>query len=225
MTCPKTQAAAVLFDLDGTLVDTAPDFRAVLHAMCLQAGITPPGDAAIHATVSSGARALLRLAFAINDDHPDFATHLDDLLTRYAGTLAQTRSTLYPGMTKLLSELQVRNISWGVVTNKPLRFSAPLLSALGLSQDCAVLICPDHVTHSKPHPEPLLLACRQLQCKPADTFYVGDHPRDIEAGRAAGMTTIAAAWGYLPEQPPVQDWQADIIAAQAADLSRYLWQE
>jgi 2-phosphoglycolate phosphatase len=222
MSRKRPQPAAVLFDLDGTLLDTAPDFRAVLHAMCLRHGIAPPDDAAIHATVSSGARALVQLAFDLTESQPAFAALLDDLLGRYAIQIKHSAAILYPGMTGLLAGLQAKNIPWGVVTNKPLRFSEPLLAALDLSARCAVLICPDHVRQSKPSPEPLLLACSKLDCNPGQSIYIGDHPRDIDAGRAAGMTTIAAAYGYLPNHPPVQDWQADFIADQVNDIADYL---
>ena len=114
-------------------------------------------------------------------------------------------------------------IPWGVVTNKPVRFSLPLMRAMNLGSRCSVLICPDDVTNAKPHPEPLLLACDRLSRIPDVSVYVGDHPRDIIAGKAAGMKTIAAAYGYLPEYPPVSDWGADLIVYSVEQISHTLW--
>lgn len=225
MTTQRALPASVLFDLDGTLIDTAPDFVAVINQLCTQAGIIPPSPKAIHATVSSGARALTQLAFELTQQDAGFDTRLQALLDLYGQQIQSSHAQLYPGMQQLLTRLRNESIPWGVVTNKPLRFSQPLLQALGLAEACSVLICPDHVTHSKPHPEPLLMACQQLDCEPLASIYVGDHPRDIEAGRAAGMTTIAANYGYLPPEPPVNQWQADFIAETTDDISRYIWQE
>lgn len=217
--------AAVLFDLDGTLVDTAPDFTAVLHQLCAEQGVAPPADAAILATVSSGARALVELAFRLAPHAQGFDPLHRALLDVYMTQLQATRSVLFPGMELLLTELEDRHILWGVVTNKPERFSIPLLQKLSLEQRCSVLVCPDHVSQTKPHPEPLLLACARLGCAPDQTIYVGDHPRDIEAGKAAGMTTIAAAYGYLPHEPPIADWGADYISATVADIGRLLFEQ
>ncbi|ALO46291.1 HAD-IA family hydrolase [Pseudohongiella spirulinae] len=217
--------ASVLFDLDGTLIDTAPDFVSVINQLCAQFDINPPSPKAIHATVSSGARALTQLAFGLSPQDDGFEIRLQALLDLYGQQINASHARLYPRMQALLLRLSDHAIPWGVVTNKPLRYSEPLLSVLGLSENCAVLICPDHVSHSKPHPEPLLLACKRLGCEPEASIYVGDHPRDIEAGRAAGMATIAAAYGYLPPESPIDDWQADFIAASTDDISRYIWQE
>jgi len=219
-----TQVAAVLFDLDGTLVHTAPDFSDVLQQLCLQAGIAAPSEQAVHATVSSGARALVKLAFDREPGDPDFEPLLTELLERYFDRIQQTQSALYPNMAALLATLAGRDIPWGVVTNKPVRFSEPLMRSLGLHEQCAVLICPDHVSRSKPDPEPLLLACKQLGVSPKQCIYVGDHPRDIDAGRAAGMHTVAAGWGYLPPEPPIEQWQADFIAGQVIDLANHMGQ-
>lgn len=215
--------AAVLFDLDGTLLDTAPDFRAVLHNLCADQGVVPPGDSEILATVSSGARALVELAFGVAPGAQGFDTLLQALLNRYMAQLQKTRSVLFPDMDRLLSTLEQNSISWGVVTNKPERFSIPLLQILALDTRCSVLICPDHVSQSKPHPEPLLLACDRLACAPGHAVYIGDHPRDIEAGNAADMHTIAAAYGYLPLHPPVGEWGANHISSSVADIQRHLF--
>ena len=215
--------SAVLFDLDGTLVDTAPDFIAVLTRLCRRENVSPPSPAAVHATVSSGARALVSLAFALEPGNGRFQALLTALLDDYERQLLNTRAQLYPQMELLITLLEQHSVPWGVVTNKPERFSRPLLGALGLLQRCPVLVCPDHVGQTKPHPEPLLLACHLTGTKPGRSFYIGDHPRDIEAGKAAGMTTIAAAFGYLPESPDISEWRADLIANSTGDIINYFW--
>jgi len=217
-----TAITSVLFDLDGTLVDTAADFAAVLDEMTTVAGIPPVSPEAVHQTVSNGARALVELAFGIGEGDVRFKTLLTRLLALYGEQIPQTQSTLYPGMDQLLSLLEQRGIHWGVVTNKPELYSIPLLRNLGLLERCQTLICPEHVTFTKPHPEPLLLACRQLGCEPSAGVYVGDHPRDISAGQQAGMYTIAAAYGYLPASPPVADWGADMIVMHVNDITTWL---
>lgn len=219
---PPSPIQAVLFDLDGTLVDTAPDFRHVLLQMSREADISAPSDEAIQHTVSNGARALVRLAFAIDEEHPSFDERLSTLLSLYLARIGQTQSSLYPGMDILLRNLEAARIPWGVVTNKPSLYSRPLLQALALQERCSVLICPDDVTRSKPDPEPLLLACTRLGVKAGNTLYVGDHPRDIEAGRAAGMFTIAAAYGYVPAGFDIREWGADLIVDQAKTLDTLL---
>jgi N-acetyl-D-muramate 6-phosphate phosphatase len=215
--------SCVLFDLDGTLLDTAADFEKVLLSLCHDEGVEAPDSGAVHATVSSGARALLKLAF--DDDAADarFESLLQLMLNRYELQIENTLSALYPGMENLLQTLETQAIPWGVVTNKPVRFSLPLMKALTLDSRCSVLICPDDVTNAKPHPEPLLLACDRLSRMPDASVYVGDHPRDIIAGKAAGMKTIAAAYGYLPEYPPVSDWGADLIVNSVQQISHTFW--
>ena len=140
----------------------------------------------------------------------------------YAQRILTTKATLYPGMDALLLQLENAGIPWGIVTNKPERYSRALLESLGLSTRCSTLICPDHVSQSKPHPEPLFLACKQLNIDPQDAIYVGDHPRDIDAGRAAGMYTIAVRYGYLPDAPPVEQWQADLVVDNAEQIRQRL---
>lgn len=217
-----TELQAVLFDLDGTLLDTAPDFADVLGQLSDMATITPPAYADVHKTVSNGARALVRLTFGIDDQHPRFQEHLDTLLALYAKRIENTKSRFYPGMEHLLSSMEKQGILWGVVTNKPTLYSVALLRSMGLLERCAVLICPDDVTQSKPHPEPLFLACSRLGIDAGNAIYVGDHPRDIEAGNAAGMYTIAVTYGYLPPSPAVEDWGADLIVDQVAAIGSAL---
>ena len=153
-----TAITSVLFDLDGTMVDTAADFAAVLDEMTSAAGIPPVSAEAVHQTVSNGARALVELAFGIDDSDSRFKALHTRLLALYGERIPQTRSTLYPGMERLLRLLEQRGIHWGVVTNKPEQFSIPLLRSLGLLERCQTLICPEHVTFTKPHPRRMGLA-------------------------------------------------------------------
>lgn len=223
VSCRLSTQGCVLFDLDGTLVDTAADFEAVLQVLCAEQGVAPPAYASIHATVSSGARALISLAFGLEPTSGQFETLLQHFLNMYAQQIESTRSTLYPGMSFLLQQLDAHAVPWGVVTNKPMRFSEPLLHQLQLHKRCSVLVCPDHVAKSKPDPEPLFLACERVLRKPESSIYVGDHPRDITAGKAAGMKTIAAAYGYLPDEPCISTWGADVIVQNINEITQLLW--
>ena len=191
--------AAVLFDLDGTLIDTAPDFIRCLNQLRQQHGMPALPAEQIRRSVSNGARAMIRVGFGLEPEHEGYPEKHTAFLDLYELGVA-VETTLFPGMDVLLSSLESRGIPWGIVTNKPARFAVPLIEALDLAQRCAALICPDHVAERKPHPESLLLACRQIQVEPIKSVYVGDHERDIEAGRNAGMHTIAVRYGYI-EQP------------------------
>lgn len=214
---------AVLFDLDGTLIDTAPDFIAVLNRQRLAHGREPLPAQRIRAVVSQGSRAVVALGFG--DLHPLDSPELEvlrqEFLAAYLRHLAD-ESRLFPGMAELLEGLEARGTPWGIVTNKPSLYTNPLLEALGLATRCGVAICPDMVNHSKPHPEPMLKAARALDVRPEACVYVGDHRRDIEAGRNAGMVTVAAAWGYVLEGETALDWQADHTVDTVFELSRLL---
>lgn len=214
---------AVLFDLDGTLIDTAPDFIAVLNRQLLAHGREPLPAARIRAVVSQGSRAVVALGFG--DLHAIDSAELEvlrqEFLSAYLRHLAD-ESRLFPGMAELLEGLESRGTPWGIVTNKPSLYTTPLLQALGLGARCGVAICPDMVNHSKPHPEPMLKAATALGVRPEACIYVGDHRRDIEAGRNAGMLTVAAAWGYVLDGETAQDWQADYTLDTVFELSRLL---
>lgn len=203
-----TSLDAVLFDLDGTLLDTAPDFYVVVNQLCDKHQINNISYKEIRATVSHGARALITLAFNLQPGDTHFEDRREELLHLYSQHLA-VKTTLFSGLDELLQWLESESIHWGIVTNKPRRYAEPILSALSLDERCGVLVCPDDVTHTKPDPEPLLLACKQLNCQPLNTLYVGDHRRDIEAGQRAGMQTIAAGYGYIDPSDPSQNWGAD----------------
>jgi len=213
--------AAVLFDLDGTLIDTAPDFIRCLNQLRQQHGMPALPAEQIRRSVSNGARAMIRVGFGLEPEYEGYPEKHTAFLDLYELGVA-VETTLFPGMDVLLSSLESRGIPWGIVTNKPARFAVPLIEALGLAQRCAALICPDHVAERKPHPESLLLACRQIQVEPIKSVYVGDHERDIEAGRNAGMHTIAVRYGYIEEPETVDLWQADRIADTVSDLTKLL---
>lgn len=210
---------AVLFDLDGTLIDTAADFIRIIQDMCRENDVAVVDAAAIRAQVSEGARAMVRLVYPhLTVDDAQFLQLRDEFLRRYGAQIV-VETALFDGMAEVLADLEQRGLPWGIVTNKPRALSEALLAALQLDQRCRVLVCPDDVTHSKPHPEPMLLAADQLHIEPHQIVYVGDHPRDIDAGRAANMPTLLAAYGYLPpDAPPLSAWGADRIVSSVAEL-------
>ena len=212
---------SVHFDLDGTLVDTAPDFHVVLNRVLEQAGRPPVSAERVRQQVSNGARALIRLGFGLTPSDDDFDLWLNRLLDAYEQHL-DVETALFPGMAEVLDRLDRAGIPWGVVTNKPERFSVPVINGLGLGQRVGAIICPDHVQQRKPDPEGLFLACRQVGADPAHSLYVGEHQRDIEAGRNAGMRTIAVRYGYIEQPHAVDLWQADIIADTVSDLAKLL---
>lgn len=212
---------AVLFDMDGTLLDTAPDFIAVAQAMRQVRGLSRIPDQQVRDVVSGGARAMVLSAFDVDPMSDEFETLRLEFLDRYQEHCA-VESRLYDGMAQLLNEIEEAELLWGVVTNKPLRFAEPIMQQLGLSSRSAVLVCPDHVSRSKPDPEPMLLACSQLGLAPASTLFVGDDLRDIESGRAAGSRTAAVRYGYIhPDDDPDQ-WGADLVVSHPLELRAIL---
>ncbi len=217
---------AVLFDLDGTLIDTAPDFIRIIHLMCNDANIKPPCESLIRAQVSEGARAMVNLIYPdLQTDSPELLRIRQQFLDIYQQNIA-VDTCLFPAMDDLLKQLEARDIPWGIVTNKPRGLSELLLEALDLTMRCQVLVCPEDVKHTKPDPEPMYLAAKQLGIAPEQIVYVGDHPRDIDAGRVAGMPTILAAYGYLPPAhcDDLNAWQADYIIHNVSELNHLLHQ-
>lgn len=212
---------AVLFDLDGTLLDTAPDFIVVVNTLRQRHGKPPLDHQTIRDTVSNGARALVTLAFQLREGDEQFDTIRQQLLDLYEGHLA-VHTRLFPGLDKLLDWLDQQQLPWGVVTNKPRRYAEPILQQLALAERCSVLVCPDDVRRTKPDPEPLLLACKKLRCFAENAIYLGDHRRDIEAGINAGMKTLAARYGYIDAGDAVEQWRADYIVDNAVDIQPLL---
>jgi len=210
---------ALLFDLDGTLVDTAADFIAVVNQMRKEEQLAPLPDDIIRNTVSDGARALIKLAFQLDEHDPAFVLKHQQLLDYYEEQLG-FQAALFPGFEALLAHLEKNQIAWGIVTNKPARFTDPLIARLHLSPSNQVAICPDHVTHTKPHAEPLLLAAKKLQLRPEQCVYAGDHARDIESGRNAGMKTISCLYGYIKACDNPKDWQADFSVNNVNELQQ-----
>lgn len=207
----------VVFDLDGTLVDTAPDLGYAANRVRAEAGLAPLPVADYRPVASAGARGLLKVAFGIGPDHATFATLRESLLAHYRQHLAR-ESRPFDGVDGVLAAFEQHGIAWGVVTNKPQWLTDPLMEALGLARRSAVTLGAQDDIKPKPAPDGLLRACAMLKLKPADCVYVGDDRRDVEAARAAGMPVIAAAWGYVGFGEPVERWNADRILQQPDEL-------
>lgn len=212
---------AVLFDMDGTLLDSAPDFIAVARAMRLARGLEPVPDQQIRDVVSGGARAMVLGAFDVDPLSEEFESLRLEFLDRYQDQCA-IATRLYDGMAELLDDIEKAKLLWGVVTNKPLRFAEPIMQRLNLASRSAVLVCPDHVSKSKPDPEPMFLACSQLGLDPASVLFVGDDLRDIESGRAAGSKTAAVRYGYIHPDDNPDHWGADVVVDHPLQLRAIL---
>lgn len=212
---------AVVFDLDGTLLDTATEFVEVVQRLRAEHQLGPLDEDSIRRQVSNGARALVSLSLELTPEHPDFENKRLRLLDLYSEVLGSSTRP-YPGIEDLLLRLDQQGIAWGISTNKPSLYTLPLLDRIALQSSPASVICADQVGHPKPHPESLLLACHQLACKPAQVVYVGDHLRDIQAGRRAGMHTIAAAYGYIEEADNPADWGAASVALTSQSLGEHI---
>ena len=208
----------VIFDLDGTLVDTADEFIPAVQALRAEHGLAPMSPERIRASVSNGARALVSLGLDMPEDAPNFERNRQRLLQLYSEVLG-SRAALYPGIAGLLAQLRARGVAWGIATNKPRAYTEPLLAKLAIEPPPASVVCPDDVAERKPHPEALLRNCAELGCSPAEAVYIGDHRRDIEAGQRAGMYTIAAAYGYIEPGDDPGDWGADSRAADSHALA------
>lgn len=213
----------VLFDLDGTLIDTAPDFYLVMEQLCKNHQQEVLSMEAIRKTVSHGARALVKRAFKIEESHPSFNDLRQELLDLYLENLA-VKTELFDGLNDLLKHLNQQAIPWGIVTNKPRLYAEKVVSELGLEQHCASLVCPDDVKVTKPDPEPMFLACNQIGVQAEQCIYVGDHKRDIDAGNAANMLTITAAYGYIDQDDDPLHWQADHLVESSIALSKLILQ-
>lgn len=211
--CPTSEIQAILFDLDGTLLDTSDDFILVLNAMLTEDNYQPLPADIIRATVSHGSKGLITLGYGLQSDDPGFDTLRNRLLVNYethtANPMREKPARLFDGIEALLAAIEARGIPWGIVTNKPRGLTIPLLEQLDLTDRCSVLVCPDDVQNSKPDPESLWKASDDLSCDPSTCVYVGDHERDILAGQRAGMTTVTALYGFIPHGIDPDTWQAD----------------
>ena len=213
---------ALLFDLDGTLLDTAPDFITAINAQLKRHGHNPLIGDVVRTSVTHGSIGIIENVYNIKQDHPEFELLKEEFLELYLSKISE-KTGLFDGLRQVLDSCGERNIPWGIVTNKPLRYTTPLMADLGLDRQSATTICPDHVANPKPDPEALILACSQIKIAPSDCIYIGDHIRDIQAGKSAGMRTIAAGWGYIEEFENITQWQADWVVEKSTDLNSLLF--
>ena len=216
---PRLQA--VLFDLDGTLVDSAPDLAGAANDMRRLRGLDPLGYDDLRRMAGSGARGMLARAFEMAPGQPGYEPLRDEFHDLYEQRMLR-ETALFAAVLPVLDALDQRGLVWGIVTNKALRFASPLTTALGLWPRARVLVAGDTTPHTKPHPAPLLEAARQLAVPAGCCTYVGDDHRDMRAARAAGMGAIAAAWGYLGAGALPHDWGADVVLDEPGELLQFL---
>ena len=207
----------VFFDLDGTLADTAPDLVAAANQLLIARNLAPKQYEVLRPCASAGARGLIGGAFGIDPDHPDFIPLRDEFFANYEKALL-VNSVLFEGVDHLLDQLDSASLPWGIVTNKSERFTNPLTDLMGLRQRAVSTVSGDTTSYSKPHPEPILHAARVANIDPSSSVYVGDDIRDILAGKAAGMKTIAAAYGYCGCEEPPEAWGADFLVRHPKEL-------
>lgn len=212
---------AVLFDLDGTLVDTAPDMGAAVNALRIECGLEPLEAERIRPWVSHGSPGLLKIAFGIEKDAADYDELRDRFLALYEARLSR-ETKLFDGMQAVLDTLYAKGIAWGIVTNKPGWLTDALLIDLSISPPPRCAVSGDTTAHRKPHPASILHACEALGVAPEQALYVGDAERDIQAAHAAGMPAIAAAYGYLHDHEDVSEWKPDGIIHSPADLLSWI---
>jgi len=211
----------VLLDLDGTLADTAPDLAGAANRMRIARGIEPLPIGELRPFVSHGARGMVGRAFNVSPEDPRYTELRNEFMREYESALC-VDSSLFPGMDDTLQRLEQRGIKWGIVTNKFARFTVPLVQALNLSQRAACIVSGDTTKFSKPHPAPLLHALATAEVKAAEAMYVGDDQRDIDAGRAAGMRTAVATYGYLGGALEYQHWGADALVHAPQEILQLL---
>lgn len=205
---PDPRPQAVLFDLDGTFADTAPDLGAALNALRAELGLAPVELSLLRPYTSQGVRGMLGAGLGLKPEHPDYPVHHRRFLDHYQRALC-VHTRLFDGIAALVDSVEQRRLRWGIVTNKSQRFTLPLMQQLGYARRAACLVSGDSSPRTKPHPHPLHLACAVAGCQPQRTLYVGDDRRDIDAGRAAGMITVAVRYGYLGDGGRIEDWGAD----------------
>jgi N-acetyl-D-muramate 6-phosphate phosphatase len=212
---------AVLFDLDGTLVDTAADLGYALNLQRERHGLGLLPDATMRPYASHGSKGLLEIGFGLSPEDAAFNEMRTEYLDLYTEVLTR-QPVLFPGMSETLAAIEQQGLQWGIVTNKPRRFTTPIVEALGLAVRAGAVISGDDAPAPKPSPQTLLLACERMQLNPVSTIYLGDAERDVQAGNAAGMTTLVALFGYLSETDKPQEWGADGYIQQPQDLLSYL---
>lgn len=215
--------STILFDLDGTLVDTAPDLGHALNLQLVRHGKQPLADAAIRPFASHGSRGLIGLGFGITPKDANFIEMRDEYLSIY-DTVFTRSPVLLLGIEDLLQAIENKDLKWGVVTNKPRRFAIPLVESMGmnLSERAVCVVCGDDAPQPKPSPATLLMACDQVGVKPANCIYVGDAERDIQAGKAAGMQTVLALFGYIDVTDKPHEWGASTIIQTPNELLAFI---
>ena len=211
----------VLFDLDGTLVDSAPDLAGATNEMLVARGLPEVPFERLRPMVGAGARGMMGVAFGVSPKEMTFPALRDEFFDRYERRLLRATRP-FDGVAAMLQALSDDGLSWGIVTNKSERFALPLARGLGWSERAAAVVGGDTTPHSKPHPEPLLEAARRAGVAPGECVYVGDDARDVLAGRAAGMPTIAVRWGYLGDGEPIEAWGADVVLDTPSQLVEWL---
>ena len=212
---------AVLFDLDGTLVDSAPDLGAAVDKMRVDRGLQSYPLERYRPMAGAGARGMLGEGFGMTPEHPDFVSMREEFFVNYESCMTQ-RTAAFAGVPEMLSALQQRGLRWGVVTNKAERFALPLTRAMALFDTAGAVVAGDTTPHAKPHPAPLLEAARRMGLQPTECLYVGDDERDIVAGLAAGMGTVAATYGYLGRKSDVAAWGAHAAINSPLELLQVL---
>lgn len=212
---------AVLFDLDGTLIDSAPDLGAAADKMRTDRGLPSLPMARYRPMAGAGARGMLGEAFGMTPDHPEFAVWREEFFVNYESRMTEN-TTIFEGVPELVGQILRRNMAWGVVTNKAARFTEPLTRAIPLFQTAGAVVSGDTTPHAKPHPAPLLEAAARLNLPPEQCIYVGDDERDIVAGLAAGMGTVAAIYGYLGSKTDPKEWGAHAAIKSPAELLQLL---
>jgi phosphoglycolate phosphatase len=208
MTKINSTITNVLFDLDGTLADTAPDLAVALNRLLVERGKPELPFGKIRPMVSHGGVYMLCRAFAVTDTDPEFPALRERFLEIYASNLADA-TRLFPGMPEVLDRIEALGYTWGIVTNKMERLTRPLVVALNLDHRAACVVCGDTLNHSKPHPAPMLHACQLIACAPEQTLYIGDAEKDVIAGNSAHMHTLIARYGYISDEDAPENWGAD----------------
>ena len=219
---PGASVRGVLFDLDGTLIDSAPDLAGAANRLRADHGLPALPLAQLRPMVGSGARGMVGVAFGVAPGDDRFELQRDAFLAYYeAGHLERTHP--FDGVEEMLAALESAGLPWGIVTNKATRFTTPIVAGLGLARRAAVVVCGDTTAHAKPHPEPLLHAARAMGLAPEGVVYVGDDLRDAQAAKAAGMAMVAATWGYLGLGESVHSWGADVLLDAPKQLPDWLF--
>ncbi|HEX4986482.1 MAG TPA: HAD-IIIA family hydrolase [Burkholderiales bacterium] len=213
---------AVLFDLDGTLADTAPDLGYALNALLRARDLPELPVSLLRAHASSGARGLLNVGFGIDPGDPGFERLREEFLDTYEKNLSRA-SALFPRMPELLERIEAHGVRWGIVTNKAKRFTHPLVRALRLEDRAACVVCGDSTPFAKPHPAPMLEALSRLGLDAGQCIYVGDDERDVQAAHAAGMPAVVVRYGYLGNGRPPEEWGADLLVNSPDELGSWLF--